>query len=205
MTLKVEKVSYGYKSRSPQILKEVSLSVNNNQTIGLMGDSGSGKTTLCKIISGYITNYEGTVTVDGEIVNKNEYNPVQLIFQHPEKTMNPKWKMKQVLEESWMPPQDVLDEFGIRNSWLDRYPSELSGGELQRFSILRSLNPKTKYVIADEITTMLDAISQVQIWTSLSNYCQKNKVGILIVSHDKKLLDTVCDDIIVLNQINNLD
>lgn len=60
--------------------------------------------------------------------------PVQLIFQHPEKVMNPKWKMKDILEESWNVSDDLISEFGIQQSWMSRYPSELSGGELQRYS-----------------------------------------------------------------------
>ena len=111
--------------------------------------------------------------------------------------------MGKILTESWNPPQDVLDEFGIKKEWLKRYPSELSGGELQRFSILRSLNPKTKFIVADEITTMLDAITQAQIWTSVINHCRKNNVGILAVSHDMNLLERICDDIIYFNELNH--
>jgi len=63
---------------------------------------------------------------------------------------------------------------------------------------------KTKFIIADEITTMLDAVTQVQIWTSFANYCKENKIGILAVSHDKPLLEEICDDIIDLNEVNNV-
>ena len=90
------------------------------------------------------------------------FKPVQLIYQHPEKVMNPKWKMSQVLAESWDVKDEDLAQFGIQKSWLTRFPQELSGGELQRFSVLRSLNPNTKFLIADEMTTMLDAITQAQ-------------------------------------------
>ena len=117
--------------------------------------------------------------------------------------MNPRWKMKDVLEESWMPNDNILDEFGIKKEWFDRYPSELSGGELQRFSILRALNPKTQFIIADEISTMLDAVTQVQIWKSLLTVARKNKVGVLVVSHDKKLLNRICEDIIYLRDITD--
>ena len=106
MELKAENISFSYHKKKP-ILKDVSLSLNSNQIIGLIGDSGSGKSTLCKIISGYISNYAGEVTIDGNSVNRNGYDPIQLIFQHPEKTMNPKWKMEKVLRESWIPPQNL--------------------------------------------------------------------------------------------------
>jgi peptide/nickel transport system ATP-binding protein len=203
MYLNANNISFGYKKNKP-ILKNISISVPGNKVIGLMGDSGSGKSTLCKIMSGYIENYTGTVTLDREVINNKGYHPAQLIFQHPEKTMNPKWKMHKVLEESWNPPQELMETFGLKDNWLGRWPNELSGGELQRFSILRALNPKTKFIIADEISTMLDAVTQVQIWEALLGYCKKNSIGILAVSHDKDLLDVVADDIILFDDINKL-
>ena len=203
MNLKADNISFAYHKKRP-ILKDVSLSLDSNQIIGLIGDSGSGKSTLCKVISGYITNYSGNVTIDGAKIPDNDFYPVQLIFQHPEKTMNPKWKMEKVLNESWTPPQELKDTFGLKDQWLTRWPSELSGGELQRFSILRALNPKTKFIIADEISTMLDAVTQVQIWEKLINYAKANNIGILAVSHDPELLEVICDEILYFDEINNL-
>ena len=133
---------------------------------------------------------------------KKGFKPIQLIYQHPEKVMNPKWKMKQVLEESWNVPDELLDEFGIQKQWLKRYPQELSGGELQRFSVLRSLNPNTQFLIADEMTTMLDAITQVQILDSVIKIVKKRKMGFLVVSHDTSLIETICDEKIYLKDIN---
>lgn len=203
MNLKAENISFSYNEKR-QILKDVSLSVNSNQIIGLIGDSGSGKSTLCKIMAGYISHYSGSVTLDGNEIPDKDYYPVQLIFQHPEKTMNPKWKMEKVLNEAWTPTQELKDTFGLKDSWLTRWPSELSGGELQRFSIIRALNPKTKFIIADEISTMLDAVTQVQIWEALINHAKANNIGILAVSHDPELLEVICDDILYFNEINNL-
>ena len=159
MKLKAENISFKYPSAKKYLLKDINLELDSDKVIGLIGDSGSGKSTLCKILSGYIPKYEGNVTLDGKPLPKKGFKPVQLIYQHPEKVMNPKWKMKQVLEESWDVPDEILEEFGIQKSWLTRFPQELSGGELQRFSVVRSLNPDTKFLIADEMTTMLDADS----------------------------------------------
>ncbi|WP_458404327.1 ABC transporter ATP-binding protein [Methanobrevibacter sp.] len=203
MELKASNISFSY-NKKRQILKDVSLSLDSNKIVGLIGDSGSGKSTLCKIIAGYITNYSGEVTIDNQKIPNKNFCPVQLIFQHPEKTMNPKWKMEKVLTESWNPPQELKDTFGLKDNWLGRWPSELSGGELQRFSILRALNPNTKFIIADEISTMLDALTQVQIWEALINYSKANNIGILAVSHDIELLEVVCDDILRFDEINNL-
>ena len=203
MELKADNISFSY-NKKRQILKDISLSISNNKITGLIGDSGSGKSTLCKILSGYITNYSGDVTLDGKKIPDKDFYPVQLIFQHPEKTMNPKWKMEKVLNESWNPPQELKDTFGLKDNWLTRWPSELSGGELQRFSILRAINPKTRFIIADEISTMLDALTQVQIWEALINYSKANNIGILAVSHDIELLEVLCDDILHFNEINGI-
>ena len=204
MELKATNISFKYPSAKEYLLKDVNLELDNNKIMGLIGDSGSGKSTLCKILSGYVTNYEGSVTFDGNPLPKKGFKPVQLIYQHPEKVMNPKWKMEQVLKESWDVPDDLLNEFGIQKSWLTRFPQELSGGELQRFSVLRSLNPNTKFLIADEMTTMLDAITQVQILDSVLKIVKQRNMGFLLVSHDMDLVDTICDDKIYLNDLNKI-
>ena len=204
MELKATNISFKYPSAKKYLLKNVNLELDNNKIMGLIGDSGSGKSTLCKILSGYVTKYEGTVTFDGNPLPKKGFKPVQLIYQHPEKVMNPKWKMKDVLEESWEVDHKILNEFGIQKSWLTRFPQELCGGQLQRFSVLRSLNPNTKFLIADEMTTMLDAITQVQILDSVLKIVKQRKMGFLLVSHDMDLVDTICDDRIYLKDINGV-
>jgi peptide/nickel transport system ATP-binding protein len=170
--------------------------------LGLIGDSGSGKSTLYKILSGCENNYNGTVSIDGGKIPSNTYNPVQLIFQHPEKAVNPKWKMKDILNEDHVVSQDVLDSFGIKKNWLNRWPNELSGGELQRFALARALGPKTKFLIADEITTMVDAITQAHIWESILGIVEKMNIGVLVVSHEKKLMNRLCHDVIDISRIN---
>ena len=204
MKLKAENISFKYPSAKKYLLKDINLELDSDKVIGLIGDSGSGKSTLCKILSGYIPKYEGNVTLDGKPLPKKGFKPVQLIYQHPEKVMNPKWKMKQVLEESWDVPDDILKEFGIQKSWLTRFPQELSGGELQRFSVVRSLNPDTKFLIADEMTTMLDAITQVQIIESVLKIVKERKMGFILVSHDMPLVEKICDEKIYLKEINNI-
>lgn len=204
MKLKAENISFRYPSAKKYLLKDINLELDSDKVIGLIGDSGSGKSTLCKILSGYIPKYEGNVTLDGKPLPKKGFKPVQLIYQHPEKVMNPKWKMKQVLEESWDVPDEILEEFGIQKSWLTRFPQELSGGELQRFSVVRSLNPDTKFLIADEMTTMLDAITQVQIIESVLKIVKERKMGFILVSHDMPLVEKICDEKIYLKEINNI-
>lgn len=204
MELKGTNISFKYPLAKEFLLKDIDIYLDNNKIIGLVGDSGIGKSTLCEILSGYLTNFEGNVELDGEKLPQKEFCPVQLIYQHPEKVMNPKWKMKDVLEESWNVDENLLDEFGIQKSWFARFPQELSGGELQRFSVLRALNPKTKFLIADEMTTMLDAITQVQILDAVLKIVRQRKMGFLLVSHDMDLVNTICDDIIYFEDINGI-
>ena len=204
MELTGRNISFKYSSGSRQILKDVDITIDNKKILGLFGDGGSGKSSLCKILAGHIKRYDGEVRLDGNEIPKSGFNPVQLIYQHPEKVMNPKWKMHEVLEESWDVPDGLLEDFGIQKSWLNRWPAELSGGELQRFSVLRSLNPKTKFLIADEMTTMLDAITQVQIFESVLKIVKERNMGLLVVSHDRDLMDIICDEVIYLDDINHI-
>ena len=204
MKLKAENISFKYPSAKEYLLKDINIELDNTKIMGLIGDSGSGKSTLCKILSGYVQKYEGNVLFDGKELPKKGFKPVQLIYQHPEKVMNPKWKMDKVLSESWDVDDETLSEFGIQKTWLTRFPQELSGGELQRFSVVRSLNPETKFLIADEMTTMLDAITQVQILDSVLKIVKKRQMGFLLVSHDMDLVDTICDDKIYLKDINGI-
>ncbi|MDR2394480.1 MAG: ATP-binding cassette domain-containing protein, partial [Treponema sp.] len=99
------------------------------------------------------------------------------------------------LTESYIPSQDILDAFEIRDEWMNRWPIELSGGELQRFCIVRALNPQTRYLIADEMTTMLDAITQAKIWSAFLRICKTRNIGVIVVSHEISLLNRLCDHI----------
>lgn len=204
MELVGKDISFKYPTGNKYVLKDVNIAVSNNKITGLIGESGSGKSTLCKILSRFIRKYQGQVTLDNKSLPKKGFCPAQLIFQHPEKVMNPKWKMHEILDESYKVDDNLLDEFGIQKSWLNRWPSELSGGELQRFSVLRALNPKSKFIIADEMTTMLDAVTQVQIIDSMMDIIKKRHVGLLFVSHDMDLVNTICDDVLYLKDISDV-
>lgn len=200
MLLKAENINFKYRG-DKYILKDINLSVNNSEVVGIVAPSGFGKTTLAKILAGYIKPEKGRVVLEGCKKSKKSFNPIQLIFQHPEKSVNPKWKMKKILNEAYEPSEEMIEAMGIKKEWLNRWPSELSGGELQRFCVLRALSPETKFLIADEMTTMLDAITQAQIWNVVIDYCKENKIGLLVISHDKSLVDRICDRVVNLEHV----
>ncbi len=189
-----------YYQKEQWVFKDINISVEPGEVLGLSGYSGCGKTTLARILAGYMPPLEGRVLLDNNVFRQRKFRPVQLIYQHPEKAVDPKWRMYEILTESYIPSQDILDAFEIREEWMNRWPIELSGGELQRFCIARALNPETKYLIADEMTTMLDAITQAKIWHSLLKICQGRNLGLIVVSHEKSLLHRICDRIYAVGQ-----
>ena len=199
MQLKASKINFKY-NEDRYVLKDIDFYVNSGEVVGLVAPSGFGKTTLAQILAGYITPESGEVVFEGCRREKNGYNPVQLIFQHPEKSVNPKWKMKKIINESFTPSKELIEAMGIKEGWMNRWPSELSGGELQRFCVIRALSPKTKFLIADEMTTMLDAITQAQIWNVVLDYARKNDIGVVVISHEKALVEKICDRVVNLEE-----
>lgn len=202
--LKVENLSFSYDGKN-EILKNVSLEVKPEEVLGLMAPSGFGKSTLGKLMAGYIKAPKGTVTVDGLDINDfRGFLPVQMVHQAPEKNVNIRWKVEKILNEGWEVDSDVKEKFGIENSFLNKFPTELSGGELQRICIARVLSKDTKYLIADEVTTMLDSISQAQICHLLIHFAKKHGLGILFISHNKALVEKVADRVVDLTEINKI-
>ncbi|CQR47400.1 Glutathione import ATP-binding protein GsiA [Paraliobacillus sp. PM-2] len=198
--LRAVKLSYHYKGAEP-LFDNLSLTITPGEIVGLQGYSGAGKTTLAKILAGYVKPSSGYVNISGEKGNRVGVYPVQLVWQHPEKAINPRWKMKKVLAESDMQSDSLLNKLGIQENWLSRWPSELSGGELQRFCIARALNAETKFLIADEMTTMLDSITQARLWEVVCQVARERQIGILAISHDSYLLSRISDRVIDFSSI----
>ncbi len=172
------------------------MTIESGERVGIIGPSGCGKSTLAKIMAGYETPLEGTVLIDGQPIAQKGFCPVQMIYQHPELAVNPRWKMRKILNECWEPDQALLEKMGIEKAWLDRWPTELSGGELQRFCIARVLAPETKLLICDEITTMLDVITQAQIWETLLAIAKERDMAMAIITHNRALAEKVCTRIV---------
>ena len=193
MRLEARNVSFRYSRREPYVLKDCSLSVESGERLALFAPSGYGKTTLARLLAGYIEPNEGEILLDGKPIPRAGICPVQLICQHPEKAINPRWRLKKVLEESGEMREDVLDAFGIETAWLSRFPRELSGGELQRFCVARALMSGAQFLICDEISTMLDVITQAQIWNVVLEEAKKRNMGVIAVTHNRHLADRIAD------------
>ncbi|MEH6991422.1 ATP-binding cassette domain-containing protein [Neobacillus drentensis] len=200
MLLEALNVGFSYQKNS-WTFRHIDLSVARGEIVGLVGPSGYGKTTLGRILAGYEKPLEGAVKLNGSPLPSTGYHPVQLVFQHPEKAVNPKWRMKDILHEGWNPDDKLLERLGIEQDWLRRWPNELSGGELQRFCVARALGPQTQFLIADEMTTMLDSITQAQIWQVVLDMAKERNMGILVISHEAPLLNRLCSRIIDISQV----
>jgi peptide/nickel transport system ATP-binding protein len=189
--LEARNVVFGHGRKGPNVLDGVSLKIRPGEVLGLSGPSGCGKTTLGRILAGRLRPRSGEIRIDGSSLPVTGFQPVQVLPQTPILAMNPRWRIGQILTEAWAPEKRDRDLFGVQPDWLDRFPHELSGGQLQRVSILRTLAPETRYLVADEITAALDAIGQAETWADLLSWSAARSIGILAISHDKALLDRV--------------
>ena len=200
MRLEAVDVSFRYGRDLPWVLEHRNFSVETGERIGLFAPSGYGKSTLAMLLAGYLPPTRGKVLLEGRPLPNNGVCPVQLIYQHPEKAINPRWRLKRVLAESGQLRDDVLASFGIEQEWLERFPRELSGGELQRFCVARALMSGAGFLICDEISTMLDVITQAQIWNKILDEAQKRNMGLVAVTHNLALAKRVCTKVYDLSK-----
>lgn len=196
------------KKKHVEAIKEAEISINEGETVGVVGESGSGKTTLGLLLTGLLKPDGGSVFFDGREIfgltlreRKDFRRRVQIIFQHPEAAFNPKWKLARSLAEpfrlhgipfSERALLEQLETVGLYKEHLDRYPSQLSGGELQRAAIARVMVLEPKFIVLDEPTSMLDAITQAQIIRLLQEIQREKEVSYLFISHDLELAGIFC-------------
>ncbi len=202
MPLEARNIYFRYDRKQPWILEDCSIRVDRGECLAISAPSGYGKTTLAMLLSGYIKPVKGEILIDGKVLPEKGVCPVQLIHQHPERAINPRWRLKRVLEESGKIDADVLHAFGIEHEWLDRFPRELSGGELQRFCVARALMSGADYLICDEISTMLDVITQAQIWNVVLEEAKKRNIGLIAVTHNMHLAKKIATRIVDLQNRN---
>ncbi len=199
MALEGKNLFFRYDRKKPWILEDVSIKIEKGQRLAVSAPSGFGKTTLALLLAGYLEPVKGEILLDGRPLPRKGFCPVQLIYQHPEKAINPRWRLRRILEESGQRKEEVLDAFGIERNWLDRFPRELSGGELQRFCVARALLCGADYLICDEISTMLDAITQAQLWKVILEEARRREMGILAITHNQHLARRIAEKTIDLS------
>ena len=199
MKLEAKNITFGYKKSKP-ILNDVNLTITESERVALSAPSGFGKTTFCRILAGYEKPWSGQILLDGKPLPKKGYSPVQMIWQHPERAVDPAIRIGDTLAQCPDLDPAVIKGLGIEKDWYQRFPGELSGGEIQRFCIAAALGKETRFLIADEISTMLDLITQSQIWHFLLSETKKRRIGMAFVSHSSDLTDRIATKIIALEK-----
>lgn len=186
--LEARDLAFAYRGHAP-VLDGISLVVGGGGIVGIAGASGCGKSTLGRLLAGYLVPDRGKVIIDGHALGSG-WCPVQYVHQSATFSVDPRWRIGRIIEEGWVPDDETREAIGVARSWYDRYPHEVSGGELQRICLLRAIAPATRYLIADELTAMLDPITQADLWRFLKELSGKG-LGIVAISHDNALLARV--------------
>lgn len=209
--------------RTPKsVLKAVdglTFSIEKGKTFSLVGESGCGKSTVARSVAGLYKPTSGEVFVRGSQTNnftkpvdgKNEFRAVQMIFQDPYASLDPSWKVHNIIAEPIrafalaMDKNDekkqvntLLEQVGLSPADGDKYPHEFSGGQRQRISIARALSCKPDFLICDEPTSALDVSVQAQILNLMTDLQEELGLTYLFISHDLAVIDHISDDIGVM-------
>lgn len=181
------------------ILDNINLKLDK-KIYGLKGDSGSGKTTFIKALLGLI-EYKGELFLDGEKLKSRK--DFQVVFQNPFNSFDPTRKIRFSINEILklngveVNLEELANKVGVDTSLFDKYPKELSGGELQRLSIARAISTNPKVLIFDEPTSALDVENQKNILDLIKTF--KDKI-IIFISHDLKVIKYISDEILLLHK-----
>ena len=200
------------------VLKNISFKVYSGRTFGIVGESGTGKSTLAKIMVGLEKATCGEIFFHGESLDRMTKKAlsgfrrqVQMLFQDPEGSLNPKKTIQKTLDEILdmieMPKKDkkgalenILQTVGLSPEILGRYPSQISGGQNQRIALARILLLEPEIIILDEPTSALDISVQAQILNLLKGLQQQKNLTYVFISHDKEVIRFMCHDIGTLAQ-----
>lgn len=194
-------------------LKDINFSINEGEVVSIIGESGSGKTSISKIIVGLL-RAEGKILFNGVNILENPKKingKIQMIFQSPYSSLNPKYKIKDIILEGIIYQKvlkkeenideyliNILNEVGLGEEVLDKYPHELSGGQRQRVGIARAVAVKPDLIIADEILTALDALTQIQVLELFQKLKENRRISYLFISHDINVVKKISDRILII-------
>jgi ABC-type glutathione transport system ATPase component len=209
-------LQFRYASSGPWVIDDVSLSINSGESVGIVGESGSGKSTIIRILSGLLTAQKGTVTLDGKdlgIWSKQDPRELrrfgQMVFQSPRRSFDPRMRLGRAVSEPIralerrVPSRDELASWmsrvGLSAELLDRFPHQLSGGQLQRVSLARAMSIGPQVLYADEPTSSLDVSVQAQVLNLLMDLRSDLGLTLVLVSHDLAVVGRLCERIIVMS------
>ena len=199
------------------VLNDVSLSLEQGKCVGIIGESGSGKSTLGRIITGIEKADSGVVKFAGKNIhqkeNRNVKNDVSVVFQNYVSSVNPKFSVAQIIAEPLIISSQVnrskidknkIDEevkklikiVGLSEEFLERFPHELSGGQLQRVCIARAIVTKPKFILLDEAVSSLDVSTQVEILDLLQKLKKEYNLSYIFITHDLLTITYICDSVI---------
>lgn len=203
--------SYFSKIKSQLVLEDVSLALQENETFGVVGESGCGKSTLAKTIVGLTDADSGSIYYRGEniVTVKNRSNEVQMIFQDPNGSLNPRMRVAEILKEPLRIQghpkaevdflvEEIINQVGLPEDSLKRYPHQFSGGQRQRIGVARALVLRPKVLVADEAVSALDVSIQAQILKLLAQLKKKFQLTVLFISHDLSVVYYLCDRVGVM-------
>ena len=205
--------------KAVKAVNDVSFELYEGETLGLVGESGSGKSTIAKIITGLVRPTNGEIFYNNlSLYNskrkyqiENSRGQIQMIFQDPYSSLNPRFKVRDIIAEPIKLFQkniskseliqnthDLIDIVGMTRQSLDRYPHEFSGGQRQRISIARALATRPRLLVCDEPTSALDVSIQAQILNLLKDIQDELHLTMLFISHDLPVIRQMCNRIVVL-------
>ena len=199
------------------VLKGINLQIKKGEIVGLVGESGCGKSTVAKVIFGLTPADAGKVKIDGEVADyrypKKLFKKIQMIFQMPKDSFNPKLTIGKTLievqrnfnpklsrQEAAAKAEEYLTMMELPVEYMSKYPMQLSGGECQRVAIARALLIEPDVLICDEMTSSLDVSVQAEIMNKLLELKEEKSFSVLFITHDLVLAGSMCDRIVVMNQ-----
>ncbi|GAB3230928.1 dipeptide ABC transporter ATP-binding protein [Psychrobacter pacificensis] len=217
----IEKSLFGSTKRWFDAVKAVDMTLQKGQALGIVGESGSGKTTIALALSQLLGNQarvHGQIVVNGQDISalskkvlRNFRSQIQMVFQDPFASINPRMTVMQIVEEGLLVQgvdkdarqQAVMESLATVHlplAFAQRYPHELSGGQRQRVALARALIMKPSLLILDEPTSALDSTTQVTVVSLLREIQQKLQISYVFISHDLKVVHALCQHIMVLKQ-----
>lgn len=218
--LKAENISKSFIDRSSgksfRLLQEVSLEIAPGEAVALMGGSGSGKSTLARLLLRLLPCDAGKIYFRGTEISKLSgkelagfRRSVQFISQRPESFLDPRktlsYSLREALEVFSLPyaeeqALEMLDLVKLNAKLLERYPHQVSGGEIQRICLVRALLLEPELLILDEPTSMLDISVQAQILHLLKDIRTQKQIAYLFISHDRLISEWLCDRVVRIEQ-----